>query len=574
MKKQFTILLVTALAIAACGKPVATPNDATIDAPIANTTAWAAVAMPDQHAAAAAEAALRAGGNAVDAAIAAGFVLAVTLPEAGNIGGGGFMLIRMDNEATFLDYREIAPMAADRDMYLDENGDVVPLDSLIGIRSVGVPGTVAGFWAAHERYGTLPWSQLVDPAIRLARDGFVFPTALINDIKELKKWLGSNSNFDEYFVDAKAGEIFKQPELAATLRRISQHGPADFYSGETAQLLIGQMQRDGGLVTLDDLARYNSVWREPLVSQWRDYELISSPPPSSGGFAIAQLLQMKDALAPQFEGLAHNSTQYVHLVAEMEKRVFADRAEYLGDPDFVDVRIDELITDEYTTMRALEVNPKDISALESAGPGLESPDTTHYSIVDPWGNAVSNTYSLNWSFGSGTVVDGAGFFLNNHMDDFSAKPGIANIYGVVGNVANEIAPGKRMLSSMAPTMLVKDGEVSMVVGTPGGSTIFTSVFQAVVNVLDFDMSVEQAVGAGRFHHQLVPPDLVTYSPSRPLNDSVIRELTSRGYRAQPHPWEFGDLQLIHRGDENWEAASDPRGRGHSRVFPIELPSSP
>jgi gamma-glutamyltranspeptidase/glutathione hydrolase len=306
-----------------------------------------------------------------------------------------------------------------------------------------------------------------------------------------------------------------------------------------------------------------------LRTAWREYEILAAPPPSSGGFAVIQLLKMKDQLADAFASVPHNSPQYIHLVAEMEKRVFADRAEYLGDPDYIDNPIDRLIADDYIARRTREVNPDEISQLDAVKPGLESPDTTHYSIVDQWGNAVANTYTLNWEYGCGVVVEGGGFLLNNQMDDFSVKPGVPNKYGVVGNTANEIQPGKRMLSSMSPTILLRDGEVAMVVGTPGGSTIFTSVFQTIVNVLDYGMTPYEAVAATRFHHQLLPPDLITYSVTRPLPASTISMLGELGYRAQPHPWEFGDVQIVWRKESDWVPASDPRDRGDSRVILIE-----
>jgi gamma-glutamyltranspeptidase/glutathione hydrolase len=328
------------------------------------------------------------------------------------------------------------------------------------------------------------------------------------------------------------------------------------------------MARSEGLITAEDLDRYRAVWREPLRTGWRDFEILAAPPPSSGGYALIQLLKMKDYLADYFEGVPQNSPQYIHLVAEMEKRVFADRAEYLGDPEYVDNPVERLIAEDYIAQRAREVNPDEISQLDAVQPGLESPNTTHYSIVDPWGNAVSNTYTLNWNYGSGVVVDGAGFLLNNEMDDFSVKPGVPNIFGVVGSTANEIQPGKRMLSSMSPTILLQDGEVAMVVGTPGGSTIFTSVFQTIVNVLDYGMTPYEAVAATRFHHQLLPPDLVTYSVTRPLPASTISLLGELGYRAEPHPWEFGDVQVVWRDNGRWNPASDPRDRGDSRVIRI------
>lgn len=526
----------------------------------------AAFAMPDRYGADVAELVLRAGGNAVDAAIATAFSLAVTYPEAGNIGGGGFMLIYVDGQSYFLDYREVAPAAASRDMYLDENGDVVPGLSRVGHRATGVPGTVAGMWAAHQRFGSMAWAELLAPAIDLAENGFVADKMLAARTKRKRKTYAGKTNFDRYFGKLEAGAVFSQPELAETLRRIAANGRAGFYQGETAVYFVDEMKRGGGLIGRDDLIEYRPVWREPLKASWRDYQLLSAPPPSSGGFAIIQLLKMKDHLAGEFDGLDHNSAQYVHLIAEMEKRVFADRAEYFGDPDFVDVPIDKLIADDYIEARAAEVDRDAISSIDSVPPGLESPHTTHFSIADKDGNAVSNTYTLNSIFGSGVIVEGAGFVLNNEMDDFSAKPGAPNIYGVVGKTANKIQPGKRMLSSMSPTILLQDGEISMVLGTPGGSTIFTTVFQAIVNILDFGMTPEEAAGASRFHHQLLPPDLVTYSRSRPLSDQTIKGLIEKGYRTRPHRWDYGDLQIVWRDGDSYRVASDPRKRGEARVL--------
>jgi gamma-glutamyltranspeptidase/glutathione hydrolase len=548
--------------------PAATPANA--ESPVART---AAVAIPDKYGAQVAEDVLRAGGNAVDAAVAVGFVLAVTYLDAGNIGGGGFMLVYFNGQPAFLDYREVAPLAAEPDMYLDAAGEVVENASLIGARAVGVPGTVAGLWEAHQRYGTLPWKDLLMPAVKLAEEGFLPSPTLVEDILDEREWFGSDTNFWDYFGDISANEPFRQPELARTLRRIAELGAEDFYRGDTARLIVEQMERSGGLITINDLESYRAVWREPLRSPWRDYQILAAPPPSSGGFAVIQLLKMKDDLERQFAGLAHNSPQYIHLVAEMEKRVFADRAEYLGDPDFVNNRMQELLDDDYIARRALEVNPREISKLESVKPGLESPNTTHYSIVDASGNAVSNTYTLNTSYGSGVVVEGAGFLLNDEMDDFSVKPGVPNFFGVVGNAANEIQPGKRMLSSMSPTILLKGNEVDVVVGTPGGSTIFTSVFQTIVNLFDYGMTPLDAIAATRFHHQLLPPDLITYSVTRPLPQDTISALAGRGYRAVPHDWEFGDVQLIQKRDGQWVPASDPRGRGESRVISIENPQT-
>ena len=574
--KPYRLILLSLLSLffLGCEQSSQTASDVSHSRNAKTEYGYAAIATPDNFGSDVSQEILSKGGNAVDAAIATGFALAVTYIDAGNIGGGGFMTIKMNDEVAFLDYREKAPKAAHRDMYLDENGDVIEYSSLIGGQAVGVPGTVAGFWKAHQRFGKLPWEELVNPAIKLAEEGFLPAKILVDDIQSMKDWFKDKTNFSKYFLSINASENFKQPELANTLRRIAKFGADDFYSGETAKLIVEQMKESDGLITMEDLYSYEAVWREPLRSNSRNYEVISAPPPSSGGFAIIQLLKMKDYLDHFFSGLEHNSAQYIHLVAEMEKRVFADRAEYLGDPDFFDVDIEKLISEEYIARRALEVNPNAISSLESVDPGLESPDTTHYSIVDQWGNAVSNTYTINWNYGSGVVVEGAGFLLNNEMDDFSAKPGVPNIFGVVGNVANEIQPEKRMLSSMSPTILLNDGNVEMVLGTPGGSTIFTSVFQTIVNIMDFDMSPYQAIESTRFHHQLLPPDEITYNGftiGNPLPKETISQLGEKGYKAIPHDYDFGDVQVIMREDESWIAASDPRDRGDSRI--ISVPTS-
>ena len=574
--KPYRLILLSLLSLffLGCEQSSQTASDVSHSRNAKTEYGYAAIATPDNFGSDVSQEILSKGGNAVDAAIATGFALAVTYIDAGNIGGGGFMTIKMNDEVAFLDYREKAPKAAHRDMYLDENGDVIEYSTLIGGQAVGVPGTVAGFWKAHQRFGKLPWEELVNPAIKLAEEGFLPAKILVDDIQSMKDWFKDKTNFSKYFLSINASENFKQPELANTLRRIAKFGADDFYSGETAKLIVEQMKESDGLITMEDLNSYEAVWREPLRSNWRNYEVISAPPPSSGGFAIIQLLKMKDYLDHFFSGLEHNSAQYIHLVAEMEKRVFADRAEYLGDPDFFDVDIEKLISEEYIARRALEVNPNAISSLESVDPGLESPDTTHYSIVDQWGNAVSNTYTINWNYGSGVVVEGAGFLLNNEMDDFSAKPGVPNIFGVVGNVANEIQPEKRMLSSMSPTILLNEGNVEMVLGTPGGSTIFTSVFQTIVNIMDFDMSPYQAIESTRFHHQLLPPDEITYNGftiGNPLPKETISQLGEKGYKAIPHDYDFGDVQVIMREDESWIAASDPRDRGDSRI--ISVPTS-
>ncbi len=528
----------------------------------------AAVAMPDRFSAMVAEDVLKSGGNAVDAAIAVAFSLAVTLPEAGNIGGGGFMLIYKDQQIDFLDYREVAPNLAHRDMYLDKQGQVIKNLSTVGVKSSGVPGTVAGMWLAHKKYSNLSWQRLLAPAIELAESGFIVPEHLAKERERISQKFYKNSqvNFEKYFSAVIKGALFKQPELASSLKRISKDGPSGFYQGKTASLIVNQMQKSGGLISHKDLKQYRAVWRQPVISDWQKYQIISSPPPSSGGTAVVQLLKMKQALSAQFKNLKHNSSKYVHLLAEMEKRVYADRAKYMGDPDFLTVPTSEMIAPEYIARRANEVNPSHISISSEVIPGLkESTQTTHFSIIDQWGNAVSNTYTLNLSFGSGVVVEGAGFLLNNEMDDFSAKPGVPNAFGVVGGKANEIAPRKRMLSSMSPTLLLENNKVRAVVGSPGGSTIITSVFQTLVNLIDFKMSPQESVNANRVHHQLLPENLIIYNPR--LSDKTERRLKDKGYTLKSG--YLGDVQLVSSHNGTLAAASDNRGRGEARVITIK-----
>ena len=525
-----------------------------------------AVASPDQYGALVAEQILRKGGNAVDAAIATAFTLAVTYPEAGNIGGGGFMLVWFDGKPYFLDYRETAPAAAHKDMFLDADKQVVKNLSLIGHQASGVPGTVMGLWLAHKKFGSLPWQDLVAPAIHYAQTGFIVAENQYQYRADLLQQLEGKTNFAQYFGAMKAGENFKQPELADTLKRIAAQGPDDFYQGKTAQLLVAEMQRGNGLITMEDLAAYRAGWREALVTPWQDKQLISAPPPSSGGIALAQLLGLKQRRSSDFTGVTHNSSQYVHLIAELEKRVYADRAEYLGDPGFVKVPQQQLLDSNYLDKRAKEINPLAISKTKAIKPGLEGYHTTHFSILDKHGNAVSNTYTLNLDFGSGVVVQGTGFLLNNEMDDFSAKPGVPNVFGVVGNDANAIAPGKRMLSSMTPSLLVKDNQVELVVGTPGGSTIITSIFQVITNLFDFDMPLQQAVAAPRFHHQLLPKDQITMEPYGPLSAEVQQQLRQKGYKLHTQGWNLGDVQAIQATPEGVQAAADPRSRGVAKVI--------
>lgn len=524
-----------------------------------------AVAAPDQYAAKVAADILKRGGNAVDAAVATAFTLAVTYPEAGNIGGGGFMTLFVDGKPYFLDYREVAPKAATRNMYLDDKGEPIENLSLVGARAAGVPGTVMGLWEAHQKFGKLKWSELLTPAIGYAKNGFTVAEQQYQYREDAKGLFKDGTNFNDYFASMQAGQPFKQPELAMTLERIADKGVSDFYQGRTAELLVEQMQADKGLITREDLAGYKAVWRDPIAIQWRGNVVYTAPPPSSGGVALAQLLGIKEDRAADFKGVAHNSARYIHLLAEIEKRVFADRADYLGDPAFTKVPVDQLIAKDYLAKRAAQVNPTAISATDGVKPGLESHQTTHFSIVDKQGNAVSNTYTLNLDYGSGVVVKGAGFLLNDEMDDFSAKPGAANVFGVVGGAANAIEPGKRMLSSMSPTLVTRDGKVTLVLGTPGGSRIFTSIFQVMNNLYDYAMPLDKAVAAQRVHHQLLPKDTIYFDSYAPLQGPAAEALKKMGYVLEDQGWNMGDVQAIRVEGTQLETASDPRGRGQGII---------
>lgn len=541
-------------------------------------TNQAAVAMPDVYSAEVAEAVLKSGGNAVDASVAAAFVLAVTYPEAGNLGGGGFMTLFHEKQTHFLDYREKAPKAAYRDLYLDAQQKVIPYRSLVGYQASGVPGTVAGLWAVHQKFGSQPWARLLQPAIDLAEQGFKVSQKLEDTRKWYQGWIEGKSaqplNFSEFFGDLTAGTVKKQPALASTLKRIAKQGQADFYQGETAKLLAEQMAQHDGLMTLDDLKAYEPVWRQPIAAKWHGLKVVSAPPPSSGGIAIAQLLKMKQALDADFQAYLNANAfseaevfaAKTHFYAELQKRVYADRAHYLGDPDFVKVPADELIDTAYLRGRMKGIVFDEISNSETMRPGkIESAETTHFSVVDGQGNAVSNTYTLNMPFGSGVVIAKAGFLMNDEMDDFSTKPGVANVFGVVGGKANEIAPEKRMLSSMSPTLVLKDNQIYGVVGTPGGSSIITSVFQTLVNVVDEKMTPQQAVDANRVHHQLLPKDTIFYNPDLPEATKEYLELL--GYTLKRNNY-LGDMQVIFNTEKGLEAASDNRGRGVSKVFTL------
>ena len=524
-----------------------------------------AVAMPDTFSAHAAKAVLEQGGNAVDAAIAAQFVLAVTLPEAGNIGGGGFMLIHKDGKGDFIDYRETAPSAAHRDMYLDEQGQVIENKSIYGIHASGVPGSVAGMWLAHKKHGTLPWKALVQPAVILAEQGFVVPEKLAQLIEDYIAHLNNKNikvNFASYFATATAGALFKQPELAATLKRIRDDGQDGFYQGETAAIIAKFMHQHGGIINQDDLKRYRAKSRTPIKANWNGYQVLTSPPPSSGGIAILQWLKMYELKKPT-PTQQHNSVGYVHLLAEIGKRVFADRAEYLGDPDFYQVPTAKLLAENYLKNRSSSIDLKAISTTENIKPGLkESEQTTHFSIVDNMGNAVANTTTINLGFGSGVVVEGAGFILNDEMDDFSAKPGVMNVFGAIGGKANEIQPHKRMLSSMTPTILLSNNQVKMVTGSPGGTTIISSVYQSILNAIEFNMSADDVVNSPRFHHQLWPKNVIRAHAG--LEPSVKQQLIKMGYTVDER--HFGDMHVIINHNGKLDAASEQSGRGKAIVF--------
>jgi gamma-glutamyltranspeptidase/glutathione hydrolase len=475
------------------------------------------------------------------------------------------MLVHKDGKNDFIDYREKAPLAASRDMYLNEEGNVIPYKSVFGVFSSGVPGTVSGMWLAHQKYGTMAWEDLVAPAVNLAKNGFIVPAKLGSSVNWYINRMSKRNiqiNFADYFADAKAGELFKQEELAQTLSRIQKDGIAGFYQGKTADLMVAFIKDQGGLISHKDLSLYEAKSRKPISADWKGYQVVTAPPPSSGGIAILQWLQMYE-LKAESKAQIHNASTYMHLLAEIGKRVFADRATYLGDPDFVDVPQETLLSKAYIKKRASSIAMDKISITEKVKPGIaESEQTTHFSIVDQWGNAVANTTTLNLSFGSGMVVKGAGFILNNEMDDFSAKPGVANVFGALGGKANEIQPQKRMLSSMTPTIVLKGEEVFMVTGSPGGTTIISSVYQSILNVIEFNMTATQAVNASRFHHQLWPKNVIRHHDG--IREIVKTQLTDMGYVLDNR--RFGDMHIIVNKNGKIDAASEASGRGKAIVL--------
>ncbi len=514
---------------------------------------------------------MKRGGNAIDAAIATQFALAVVHPAAGNIGGGGFMVIRNAEGMTdAIDYREKAPLTAGRDMYLEENKEVIEDLSTKGHLAAGVPGSVDGMVKAHEKYGSLTWAALLQPAIDLAANGFELTEKEASGLNYFQEnHLDANTVTPGFLVKEggwKAGDKIYMKELAHTLELIRDQGREGFYAGENADKIVAEMERGGGIISREDLAKYEAQFRTPLVSMYDDYKIISMPPPSSGGIALIQLLQSVEEFA--VDGMGHNTAPTVHLMVEAERRVYADRAAHLGDMDFYPVPMDELTQKAYNVSRMSNFNPDKATLtseiLEGQPTAVESMETTHFSVVDPEGIAVSVTTTLNGGFGNKVVVGGAGFLLNNEMDDFSIKPGYPNMFGLVGGEANAIQPEKRMLSSMTPTIVEKDGKLFMVVGTPGGSTIITSVYQTILNVLEHGMGMQAAVDAKRFHHQW-KPDTV-FHETNAFDSSTMQSLEEMGHILVDRG-NIGRVDaILVLPDGRLEGGADPRGDDASIGF--------
>lgn len=510
---------------------------------------------------------LKNGGNAIDAAIAVKFALAVVYPNAGNLGGGGFLVYRdKEGNVSSLDFREKAPLAAHRDMYLDENEDPITELSLFGSLSAGVPGSVAGMEAAHKRYGNLSWSTLIEPAIQLAEDGFEITERQAQEFNRYKKsFVKYNPNGAPIIKDEEwqKKDVFVQKNLAQTLERIAQNGRDGFYKGETADLIVEEMKRGNGIITHQDLEEYKAVWREPILGDYKNYRIISMPPPSSGGVALMSLLHSVEKYPLSDWGFQADST--VRAMVEAERRVYADRAVHLGDPDFYNVPTPKLIDKEFNQKRmdtislskatpSSQVNATYFEGYDYDG---ESEQTTHFSIVDQEGNAVSLTTTINNSYGSRVWVDGAGFLLNDEMDDFSVKPGSPNLYGLLGGKANAIEPGKRMLSAMTPTIVEKDGDLFMVVGTPGGSTIITSVFQTILNVIEFGQDAQASVSSPRFHHQW-KPDRIDLE-EKAITNEIRESLEKDGYSLHKRGAIGRVENIVVLPNGKLQAGADPRG---------------
>lgn len=573
MRRLFTALFVVLV-------PVVTQAQATSDAiiryedlqhPVLGASGM--VAAQNRLSAAAGAAVLADGGSAVDAAIATGFSLAVTLPRAGNLGGGGFMLIHDADadENSSIDYREKAPQRATRDMYLDENGDVDSTRSRFSHLAAGVPGTVSGFYLAHQKHGRLPWKRLLQPAIDQARNGIVVSYDLAGMLKARQSRLCGNAAACGYFykpggVPYEAGELFVQSDLADTLQAIADDGPDAFYKGAIAEKIVAEMQRGGGLVDAASLAAYKPEIRPALSGNYRGYEVITMPPTSSGGVHILQMLNILEHF-PVRE-LGASSADNVHLLAEVARLAYADRSKFLGDPDYFEVPVDWLTSKSYAKELAATINLEKARDSGDVAPGVppvhESEDTTHFAVMDADGNVVSNTYTLNFSFGSGIAVSGAGFLLNNEMDDFSAKPGVPNAFGLLGGEANAVEAGKRPLSSMSPSMVFMNGEPWFATGSPGGSRIITSVLQTIVNVIDHEMNFAEAGAAPRMHHQWYPDVLQLEAGFSP---DTIRILEQRGHQVQSSRSSMGSIQTVGYSNGVFRGASDPRRPNAGAVAP-------
>lgn len=508
---------------------------------------------------------LEAGGNAIDAGVAVAFALAVTLPRAGNIGGGGFMIVHdaESGQSKAIDYREMAPATADRDMFLDAEGNADSEKSRYSGLASGVPGTVAGMQLALEEYGTMSLAEVIEPALALARDGIVVTPGLADSLKalegRLKAWPASESIFfkqDGSFYEP--GDKLIQADLAETLQSIADHGVDGFYKGEVAEKIAAAVQAAGGRITPEDMADYHAVLRDPVRGTYRGYEIVSMPPPSSGGAHVVQILNILEGYPIDY--LGHNSAATIHLMAEAMKRAYADRSEYLGDSDFVDVPLEAITSKDYAAEIRKSISPYTATPSSTIKPGnlapYESNETTHFSIVDQWGNAVSNTYTINFSYGSGMVADGTGVLMNNEMDDFAAKPGVPNAYGLIGGDANAVEPGKRPLSSMTPTLVMKDGEVFMVTGSPGGSRIITTTLQVIMNVIDHGMNIAEATVAPRIHHQWLPDQIRI---EEGISPDTIALLEQRGHEVSEQE-VMGSTQsiLVDKDAGLLFGASDPR----------------
>ncbi|MEM9362181.1 MAG: gamma-glutamyltransferase [Bacteroidota bacterium] len=503
------------------------------------------------------------GGNAFDAMVATEMALAVAYPFAGNLGGGGFIVYRKENgEVGGLDYREKAPLSAHKDMYLDSLGNVIPNMSTVGATAVGVPGTVAGVMEVHEKFGTLPLKDILQPVIELAKRGVIVTEKQAKRLESYKeRFIEVNGDSTKFAANFKAGDTIKYPELAMTLQKISEQGKDGFYKGEVAQKLSAFIQDRGGFITEEDLANYEAKWRQPVIFNYKDLKIISMSPPSSGGFTINQIFKMMEPY--DVSSFGHNSLKTIQLFTEASRRAYADRNYFLGDPDFVDIPLDVLLSTTYLEKRMADFSFDKATLSSEVSHGMveivESSETTHYSIVDASGNAISATTTLNGGYGSKLYSAELGFFLNNEMDDFSAKPGVPNMFGLIGAEANSIAAEKRMLSSMTPTIVEKDGKLYMVVGTPGGSTIITAVAQTILNVYEFNLSMQDAVNAPRFHHQWLP-DMVTFEEEG-FSTELKSQLESKGYNIlEGRTPIIGKVDAIRvLSDGKLEGGADKRG---------------